>query len=80
MFKLVDSLIFSGAVGLFFIGVHQLFVFSEARGVQDGVLASYWIFMVVAALLMWFKFRKDKEKKKTTPDNITVKSNQKVKK
>ncbi len=80
MLKLVDSLIFSGAVGLFVIGVHQLFVFSEARGVQDGVLASYWIFMIVAALLMWFKFRKDKEKKKTPPNNNIVKSNQKVKK
>jgi len=80
MIKLADSLILSGAVGLFIIGVHQLFVFSEQHGVQGGVMASYWIFMLVAALLMWLKFRKDKEKNKITPDKTTVKTKQKVKK
>ncbi len=80
MIKLLDSLIFSGAVALFIIGVHQLFMFSEARGVKDGIMASYWIFMLVAALLMWFKFRKDKVKNEITPHNMTVKSKQKVKK
>lgn len=78
MIKLADSLILSGAVGLFMIGVHQLFVFSEVHGVQGGIMASYWIFMLVAALLMWLKFRKDKEK--PTPDTTTVKSKQKIKK
>lgn len=79
MIKLADSLILSGAVGLFMIGVHQLFIFSEVHGVQGGIMASYWIFMLVAALLMWLKFRRDKEKK-TTPDKTTVKTKQKIKK
>lgn len=60
--KLVDTLILSAAVALFMIGVHQLFVFSEVRGVQDGIMASYWIFMLVAALVMWLKTRRDKQK------------------
>ena len=60
--KLVDTLILSASVALFMIGVHQLFVFSEVRGLRDGVMASYWIFMLVAALIMWLKTRKDKQK------------------
>ncbi len=75
--KLADIIILSLAVALFIIGVHQLFVFSEARGLQDGIMASYWIFMVVAALLMWMKFRKDKIKNivKNIDKPISLKQN-----
>jgi hypothetical protein len=88
--KLVDTLILSASVALFMIGVHQLFVFSEVRGLKDGVMASYWIFMLVAALIMWLKTRKDKQKstnkqiaiKQDLPSHkpITTKLNQKSKK
>jgi TM2 domain-containing membrane protein YozV len=76
-YKLADIIILSTAVAFFIIGVHQLFVFSEARGLQDGIMASYWIFMVVAALLMWIKFRKDKIKNivKNTDKPISLKQN-----
>ena len=60
--KLIDTLILSASMALFMIGVHQLFMFSEVRGLKDGVMASYWIFMLVAALVMWLKTRKDKQK------------------
>jgi hypothetical protein len=80
--KLGDILIFSSAVALFIIGVHQLFMFSEARGLQDGIMASYWLFMVVAALIFWLKFRKGKEKNSfnTTSQQTTAKSKGKTKK
>jgi hypothetical protein len=71
--KLVDTLILSASVALFMIGVHQLFVFSQARGVKDGVMASYWIFMLVAALIMWLKTRKDK--RKTTENQVVTTPN-----
>ncbi|MCU0450461.1 MAG: hypothetical protein MUC97_11575 [Bernardetiaceae bacterium] len=59
--KLVDTLIFSTAVALFLIGMHQTFVHSQ--GIGNGLLHSYWLFMVVAGLLLWFKNRRTQQQK-----------------
>jgi hypothetical protein len=59
--KLVDTLIFSTAVALFIIGMHQTFVHSA--GIGNGLLHSYWLFMVVAGLLLWFKNRRTQQQK-----------------
>lgn len=50
--KLVDSLVFSLAVALFIIGVHQTFTI--------GLGGSYWIFMLCIGFLLIYKVRKDK--------------------
>ncbi len=59
--KLLDTLILSAAVALFIIGVHQLFVLSEA-GMMTAIMGSYWLFMLVAGLLFWYRLRRAKEK------------------
>ncbi len=59
--KLVDTLILSAAVALFIIGVHQLFILSEA-GMMTAIMGSYWLFMLVAGLLFWYRLRRAKEK------------------
>ncbi|WP_448520122.1 hypothetical protein [Rhodoflexus sp.] len=51
--KLDQIIILSVAVALFLIGVHQSFL--------HGAMASYWIFMLVAALLFYFKLRSNRE-------------------
>lgn len=67
--KLVDTLILSASVALFIIGVHQLFVLSEA-GIMTAIMGSYWLFMLVAGLLFWYRLRKAKEKSEDKPKNI----------
>jgi len=52
--KLADVIIFTFAVCSFIIGVHQTFVV--------GMMASYWLFMISLALLLWFRSRKSKQK------------------
>ena len=48
--KLLDTILFSLAVALFIIGVHQTFTV--------GLLESYWIFMICIGLLFTYKLRK----------------------
>ena len=59
--KIIDIIILSLAVGFFIIGVHQLFIFSEGGNLGQGLMASYWIFMLSSLLLIWFKFRRNKQ-------------------
>ncbi|SFF11657.1 hypothetical protein [Thermoflexibacter ruber] len=59
--KLVDTLILSASVALFIIGVHQLFVLSKT-GMMTAIMGSYWLFMLVAGLLFWYRLRRAKEK------------------
>jgi uncharacterized membrane protein len=61
--KLIDTLILSAAIALFIIGVHQLFVLSEGeRGLMTAIMGTYWIFMMVAGLLFWYRLRKNRAK------------------
>ncbi|GAB4195667.1 MAG: hypothetical protein OHK0057_30060 [Thermoflexibacter sp.] len=75
--KLVDTLILSAAVALFIIGVHQLFVLSEA-GMMTAIMGSYWLFMLVAGLLFWYRLRRakekniDKQQKSIIPNNKAI--------
>lgn len=61
--KLFDVIIFSLAVGLFIIGVHQTMVL--------GISYSYWIFMFMISLLFLYRLRKQNRKNK----NITGRGN-----
>ncbi|MCS7018920.1 MAG: hypothetical protein RMJ87_00065 [Cytophagales bacterium] len=71
--KLSQVIILSVAVALFVIGIHQSFLY--------GVMASYWIFMLVAALLLLYKLRSNRTEKQpeqtpTSKANKSVKSRQ----
>lgn len=48
--KLLDSLLLSGSVGVFIIGVHQTFTL--------GLMNSYWLFMLCVVFLLLYKVRK----------------------
>jgi Flp pilus assembly protein TadB len=56
--KLEQVIILSVAVALFVIGVHQSFLY--------GVMASYWIFMLIAALLFYYKLRSNRIKQESS--------------
>jgi 4-hydroxybenzoate polyprenyltransferase len=75
--KLVDTLILSAAVALFIIGVHQLFVLSEV-GMMTAIMGSYWLFMLVAGLLFWYRLRRAKEKNMDNQQNIISDNKTKV--
>ncbi|WP_162441255.1 hypothetical protein [Rhodocytophaga rosea] len=64
--KLSETILFSLAVAFLIIGVHQTFTV--------GILQSYWIFMLSIALLLVFKFQRNKsvEKQPTTSAKPSV--------
>ncbi len=63
--KLEQVIILSVAVVLFVIGVHQSFLY--------GVMASYWIFMLIAALLFYYKLRSNRYRQAAIKDTLTKK-------
>lgn len=67
--KLEQVIILSVAIALFVIGVHQSFLY--------GVMASYWIFMFVAALLFLYRLRSNRYKQTSQPDETVSKSGKK---
>jgi len=67
--KTLDSVLLSLAIGFFIIGVHQLFLFSKDGNFMQGVLASYWIFMLCSLLLIAFRYRKTKTLPPTKNEN-----------
>ena len=54
--KLSETILFSLSVAFLIIGVHQTFTV--------GILQSYWIFMLSIALLLIFKFQRNKSVEK----------------
>lgn len=54
--KLFDVIIFSLAVVLFIIGVHQT--------IMVGFSYSYWLFMLCTGLLLWYNYRKNSRKQR----------------
>lgn len=69
--KIFDTVILSIAIGFLIIGIHQSFTV--------GFEASYWIFMITLALLLWFKIRRNKEAEPLVPDKKKIKKNRKSK-
>ncbi|WP_250631233.1 hypothetical protein [Rhodoflexus caldus] len=67
--KLEQVIILSVAVALFVIGVHQSFLY--------GVMASYWIFMLIAALLFYYKLRSNRYRQAAVKDTPTEKKSPK---
>ena len=57
--KLTDTILFSLAVALFIIGVHQTFTV--------GLIESYWLFMFCLGLLFVYQLRKKPETKSSLP-------------
>ncbi|MBC7919939.1 MAG: hypothetical protein H7Z75_02515 [Ferruginibacter sp.] len=57
--KLTDTILFSLAVALFIIGVHQTFTV--------GLVESYWLFMFCLGLLFVYQLRKKPETKEPLP-------------
>lgn len=68
--KLTDTLIFSAAVALFLMGLHQLFV--------NGFAHSYVFFMFMLATFGWYVLRKQK-RMEAEENNTTQKSKNKKK-
>lgn len=60
--KIEQTIILSVAIGLFIIGVHQSFLY--------GVMASYWLFMIVAALLLYYRLRNKPSAPKQTKKTV----------
>lgn len=54
MMKLRNTLLYTGAIGFFVIGVHQ--------GITIGWAYSYWIFMISVSFLLILKVLNQKEK------------------
>lgn len=48
--KIIDTAAFSLGIGFFIIGIYEAFVV--------GILYSYWWFMVSAALMLFYSYRK----------------------
>lgn len=69
--KLADIIIFSLCVVFFIIGVHQAMVL--------GLTHAYWIFMLCAALLMFYKVRKQPEANSGTKEGSKAKMRKEVK-
>jgi Flp pilus assembly protein TadB len=69
--KLEQIIILSVAVALFIIGIHQSFLY--------GVMASYWIFMLVAALLFYYKLRSSRNQQAFKDTSSAEKSKKSVK-
>jgi len=53
--KIRETIIFAVATATFFIALHQ--------SMMHGIAASYWLYMLSAGMLLWYKIRKDKIKK-----------------
>ncbi|OJJ17634.1 hypothetical protein BKI52_27625 [marine bacterium AO1-C] len=62
--KLIDSILLSASVGLFIIGINQLFADKEF----------YWIFMLSLICLFAYQIRKLQRKEKATEAKTQVKS------
>jgi Na+/melibiose symporter-like transporter len=59
--KIFNTVILSIAIGFLIIGIHQSLTF--------GFEASYWLFMITLALLLWFKIRRNRENDPPVPNN-----------
>ncbi|TAD99305.1 MAG: hypothetical protein EAZ97_08985 [Bacteroidetes bacterium] len=68
--KLINVVLLSSAVSFLAMGMHQLFL--------HGILASYWLFMLVFALLMVYRY-KTKNEVKTEPAKKVVQNDSKPK-
>jgi hypothetical protein len=64
--KLSETILFSLSVAFLIIGVHQTFTV--------GILQSYWIFMLSIALLLIFKFQRNKSVEKQPQPTSSAKS------
>lgn len=53
--KLIDTLIFSFAILMLLIGIHQAMMY--------GFMAGYWLFMLCLMALLWYQIRKKNQKK-----------------
>lgn len=62
--KLIDSLLLSASVGLFIIGINQLFADKEF----------YWIFMLSLICLFGYQIRKLQRKEKATEAKTQTKN------
>lgn len=68
--KLLDAMIFSVALALIVVGIHQTMV--------NGIGFSYSLFMFAVVLLFWFQLRRNKDRETNTKKS--VKSNKPLKK
>lgn len=71
--KLLDAIIFSVALALIVVGIHQTMV--------NGIGFSYSLFMFAVGLLFWFQLRRNKAREITeSQSKKPVKSNKPTKK
>jgi Flp pilus assembly protein TadB len=71
--KLLDAMIFSVALALIVVGIHQTMV--------NGIGFSYSLFMFAVVLLFWFQLRRNKDRETSeTNTKKSVKSNKTLKK
>ncbi len=71
--KLLDAIIFSVALALIVVGIHQTMV--------NGIGFSYSLFMFAVGLLFWFQLRRNKAREITeSKSKKPVKSNKPTKK
>jgi hypothetical protein len=71
--KLLDAMIFSVALALIVVGIHQTMV--------NGIGFSYSLFMFAVVLLFWFQLRRNKDRETSeTNTKKSVKSNKPLKK
>jgi Flp pilus assembly protein TadB len=71
--KLLDAIIFSVALALIVVGIHQTMV--------NGIGFSYSLFMFAVGLLFWFQLRRNKAREiSESQPKKSVKSNKPTKK
>ena len=78
--KLTDIIILSVAIAFFMIGVHQFFVLYQGtpQSLLSTVMGTYWIFMLVAILVLMLKLRRDRSRLAKQTDELIQKTSPKT--
>lgn len=58
--KLFDTILLSLSVACLIIGVHQLIVITNNTSFAQGLLHSYWLFMLTLVLFLYYNLRKNR--------------------
>ncbi len=59
--KLIDTILLSLSVAFLIIGVHQLIVITNNQSFADGLMQSYWLFMLTLVLFLYYRIRRNRQ-------------------
>lgn len=81
-YTLTESILLSLMIVLLMIGGHQMYVIGWEEGLINGFLKSYWIFMFLLILMVYYQSRKNKtgEKEAAKTQKQGIVKGKKVKK